>query len=181
MCAAKRVSTSAVNWARLAQHTPAEQIDVMRSVRSRCETLVTRVNSLPADKPAIDWARFGKTVPTPGLVDKFRKEYEALKVPYPSDTEGWHGLVDEQQKRQGEVLVKSQAILTGVRDAAKSYLKTLDEKIPPRDEWTMEVISLYFPQGDPDKPDLSSMPNTPENREAPNKNYNPGTGLLSKL
>uniref|UniRef100_A0A1I8H8U1 ATP synthase subunit d, mitochondrial n=1 Tax=Macrostomum lignano TaxID=282301 RepID=A0A1I8H8U1_9PLAT len=183
MSAAKRVSSTAVNWARLAQHTPAQQADAMRSVRSRCETLVAKVNSLPAEKPAIDWAHFSKTVPAPGLVDKFRKEYEAFKVPYPRDTEGWHELIDEQQKRQSEILSKSQALLTEVHEAANSYLKTLDEKIPPRDEWTMEMLCLYFPGTlfDANNPDFNRTPNLPEYTEAPNKNRAPGTGLLSKL
>lgn len=182
MSAVKRVSVSTVNWAKLAQHTPANLTDVMRTARSRCDNLVARVNSLPAEKPAIDWAHFAKTVPAPGLVDKFRKEYEALQVPYPRDSEGWHQLIDEQEKYQSDIVAKSTVLITGLRDAAKAYLQTLDEKIPHRDEWTLEMVSLYFPGvlPDPNKPDIYNMPDCPEYREAPNLNRTPGA-ILSKF
>lgn len=39
----------------------------------------------PEALPKIDWAYYKKVIVTPGLVDKFRKEYESLSVPYPAD------------------------------------------------------------------------------------------------
>lgn len=39
----------------------------------------------PESAPKIDWAYYKKTVVTPGLVDKFQKEYEAISIPYPAD------------------------------------------------------------------------------------------------
>lgn len=39
----------------------------------------------PAEAPKINWAAYKQTVPIPGMVENFQKQYEALKVPYPAD------------------------------------------------------------------------------------------------
>ena len=39
----------------------------------------------PASPPAIDWAMYQSKIAVPGLVESFKKQYEALKVPYPAD------------------------------------------------------------------------------------------------
>jgi len=39
----------------------------------------------PEKPPAIDWATYQSKVAVPGLVDSFKKQYEALQVPYPAD------------------------------------------------------------------------------------------------
>lgn len=44
-----------------------------------------RVLANPANPPAIDWAVYQQKVAVPGLVESFKKQYEALKVPYPVD------------------------------------------------------------------------------------------------
>lgn len=41
--------------------------------------------ALPEDVPKIDWTYYKKSIVTPGLVEKFQKEYEALSIPYPVD------------------------------------------------------------------------------------------------
>jgi len=44
-----------------------------------------RMNANPEAPPKIDWMYYKKNIPIPGLVDKFQKEYESFKVPYPAD------------------------------------------------------------------------------------------------
>jgi hypothetical protein len=44
-----------------------------------------RMNTNPETPAKIDWTYYKKNVPMPGLVDKFQKEYESFKVPYPAD------------------------------------------------------------------------------------------------
>lgn len=39
----------------------------------------------PPEAPKINWEAYKKIVPVPGLVDKFKQQYEALKIPYPED------------------------------------------------------------------------------------------------
>lgn len=43
------------------------------------------MNANPEAPPKIDWAYYKKSIPIAGLVDKFQKEYESVKVPYPVD------------------------------------------------------------------------------------------------
>lgn len=48
--------------------------------------LCFRVLANPAELPKIDWSFYKNSVPIAGMVDNFQKQYEALKIPYPSDT-----------------------------------------------------------------------------------------------
>lgn len=47
----------------------------------------SRVLANPPEPPKINWALYKQTVPIPGMVDNFQKQYDALKVPYPADTQ----------------------------------------------------------------------------------------------
>lgn len=40
----------------------------------------------PAEPPKINWGTYKQIVPVAGMVDNFQKQYEALKIPYPTDT-----------------------------------------------------------------------------------------------
>lgn len=44
-----------------------------------------RLQANPEASPKLDWAFYKSRITTPGLVDKFQKEYEGLKVPFPED------------------------------------------------------------------------------------------------
>jgi len=50
----------------------------------------------PEAPPKLDWAYYKKTIPIAGLVDKFQKEYESFKVPYPTDK--YTSLVETKEK-----------------------------------------------------------------------------------
>lgn len=41
----------------------------------------------PPEPPKLNWAAYKQTIPIPGMVDTFQKQYEALKIPYPTDTQ----------------------------------------------------------------------------------------------
>ena len=41
----------------------------------------------PEEPTPIDWKFYRKSISKPGLVDSFQKQYEALSIPYPKDTE----------------------------------------------------------------------------------------------
>ena len=55
-----------------------------------------RVMANPEKPPAIDWAFYQSRVAVPGLVESFKKQYEALQVPYPEDKVS--AQVDAQEK-----------------------------------------------------------------------------------
>lgn len=41
----------------------------------------------PPEPPKINWALYKQVVPIPGMVDSFQKQYEALNIPFPQDTQ----------------------------------------------------------------------------------------------
>lgn len=47
--------------------------------------LFFRMMASPESSPKIDWEYFKAHIPIQGMVDDFRKKYEALNIPYPSD------------------------------------------------------------------------------------------------
>lgn len=58
--------------------------------------VVFRVNENPESAPKIDWAFYKNRVGIPGLVDKFQKEYESLKIDFPADK--YTSLIEAQEK-----------------------------------------------------------------------------------
>lgn len=46
-----------------------------------------RVQENPESVPTIDWVKYKQVVPASAMavVEKFQKEYETLKIPYPAD------------------------------------------------------------------------------------------------
>lgn len=50
----------------------------------------------PESAPKIDWDYYKARVPVQGMVDDFRKKYEALNIPYPSDNVTPQ--IDQQEK-----------------------------------------------------------------------------------
>lgn len=50
----------------------------------------------PPEPPKINWDLYRQVVPVPGMVDKFQKQYEALQIPFPTDTQT--ALVEAQWK-----------------------------------------------------------------------------------
>ena len=39
----------------------------------------------PESMPALDWAYYSSRVSAPGMVDQFKKQMAAVKIPYPED------------------------------------------------------------------------------------------------
>ena len=58
----------------------------------------------PEALPKIDWTYYKKVVLTPGLVDKFQKEYESLSIPYPPDN---YTAEIEKEKQQAVIIYLS--------------------------------------------------------------------------
>ncbi|KAL4710381.1 hypothetical protein ACJJTC_012408 [Scirpophaga incertulas] len=84
---AKRISQTSINWAALAERVPAEQRNSLASFKARSDGYLRRVLANPPEPPKINWAVYKQAVPIPGMVDNFQKQYEALKIPYPADTQ----------------------------------------------------------------------------------------------
>lgn len=44
-----------------------------------------RISGLPEKLPEVNWEHYNRVVPIPGLVERFKKEYMAMAVPFPAD------------------------------------------------------------------------------------------------
>lgn len=83
--ASKRIAQSSINWAALAERTPANQKINFSAFKARSDKYLRSVLANPEQPPKIDWSFYKTHVGIPGLVETFQKSYEALKVPYPQD------------------------------------------------------------------------------------------------
>jgi len=83
--AAKRVTTTAVNWAEFATKIPAANKAAFSALKNKQDGYLRAVNQLPEALPAIDFAGYKGRV-SQAMVDDFEKKYKALDIPYPKDT-----------------------------------------------------------------------------------------------
>ncbi|XP_077290218.1 ATP synthase, subunit D [Arctopsyche grandis] len=84
---ARRVAQSSVQWSALAERVPPAQKTNFHLFKAKSDGYLRRVMSNPAELPKIDWSFYKNSVPVAGMVDNFQKQYEALKIPFPSDTQ----------------------------------------------------------------------------------------------
>lgn len=83
--AAKRIATSTINWAELAERTPAAQKALFAQFKGRTDKYVQAIAANPEKSPKIDWSFYKSRIATAGIADSFQKAYESLNIPYPSD------------------------------------------------------------------------------------------------
>merc|ERR1712080_482021 len=96
---AARISASAVDFAAVAVKIPAAQKQAFAALQNKVQTHLRKVNSLPAEPPAIDFDAYKAKVTVPGMVDDFAAKYAALQIPYPSD-QGTLAAIDAQAVEQ---------------------------------------------------------------------------------
>ncbi|CAD1480612.1 unnamed protein product, partial [Heterotrigona itama] len=80
-----RQAIKAINWAALAERVPEAEKAAYNAFKSNSDKYLQRMMANPEALPKIDWVYYKRVVTTPGLVDKFQKEYESLSIPYPPD------------------------------------------------------------------------------------------------
>ncbi|NP_001093279.1 H+ transporting ATP synthase subunit d [Bombyx mori] len=132
---AKRISQSAVNWAALAERVPAEQKAHLAAFKIKSDNYLRRVLANPPEPPKINWAVYKQAVPIPGMVDTFQKQYEALKIPYPADTQT--ALVESQWNQVKNAI---DAFIQESNANIASYQKEINatKALLPYDQMTME-------------------------------------------
>ncbi|KAJ2943534.1 hypothetical protein O0L34_g16643 [Tuta absoluta] len=141
--ATKRISQSAVNWAALAERVPAEQRAHMQAFKTKSDAYLRRVLANPEQPPKIDWNLYKQTVPIPGMVDTFQKQYEALKIPYPADTQS--SKIDAQWS---EIKKAIDAFIVASNAKIANYEKEIQDTkaLLPYDQMTMEDFRDAYPQ-----------------------------------
>ena len=84
--AARRVTGTALDWAKFAEKIPASQKASFQAFKQKHDGYLRAVNSLPEQAPKIDFAAYKNKIAVAGMVEDFQKKYEALDIPYPKDT-----------------------------------------------------------------------------------------------
>ena len=141
--AAKRIAQSSINWAALAERVPAEQKGHLAAFKIKSDNYLRRVLANPLEPPKIDWALYKQSVPIPGMVDTFQKQYEALKVPYPADTQT--KLIEAQW---AQIKTAIENFIKESNANIASYQTQINEikALLPYDQMTMEDIRDAYPQ-----------------------------------
>merc|ERR1711872_26336 len=140
--AAKRVSSTAINWAELAKKVPDGHRVAFQSLKMMQDGYLRSINSLPEKLPAIDWAAYKGRV-APAMVDDFQKKYEALQVPYPKDT-----TASAIAAEAGEVKAAHEQFVSESNARIASFTEELAkwEKMMPIEDMNLEEAMQAAPQ-----------------------------------
>nr|AXY94821.1 ATP synthase subunit d [Galleria mellonella] len=139
---AKRIAQSSVNWSALAERVPPEQRASLTAFKAKSDAYLRRVLANPPEPPKINWAVYKQTVPIPGMVDSFQKQYEALKIPYPTDTQ-----TAKVEAQWAEVRKAIEAFVQASNANIAKYEKEINtvKALLPYDQMTLEDYRDAYP------------------------------------
>ncbi|XP_071578061.1 ATP synthase subunit d, mitochondrial [Temnothorax nylanderi] len=154
-----RRAIKAINWSALAEKIPETERAAFTAFKAKSDQHLRRMNANPEAPPKLDWAYYKKSIPIPGLVDKFQKEYESFKVPYPADK-----YTSEVEAQEKEILIKIEDFIKESNRRIATATEEIDrvKSLLPFSEMTMEDFRDCYPEHaiNPDKPTV--WPHTPE-------------------
>ncbi|XP_043599734.1 ATP synthase subunit d, mitochondrial-like [Bombus pyrosoma] len=157
-----RQAIKAINWTALAERIPEAEKAALAAFKSKSDKYLQRMMANPEALPKIDWSYYKKVIVTPGLVDRFQKEYESLSVPYPADN-----YTAEIEAAKSEAAKKIESFIQEVNGSIEEIHKNLDElnNVIPFSEMTMEEYVDLKPDGCmlPDK--VTTWPHDEESQE----------------
>lgn len=113
-----------------------------------------RVTSQPADLPKIDWSYYKNKISIPGMVETYKKGYESLNIPYPSD-QGLLAKVDQLDAKYKEAHKQNMSNIKQEMLRLQEELKKLEAQMP-YSEMNMEEFFVACPEHaiNHDKPEL---------------------------
>ncbi|XP_024877425.1 ATP synthase subunit d, mitochondrial-like [Temnothorax curvispinosus] len=154
-----RRAIKAITWSALAEKIPETEKAAFTAFKAKSDQHLRRMNANPEAPPKLDWAYYKKSIPIPGLVDKFQKEYESFKVPYPVDK-----YTSEVEAQEKEIHVKIEDFIKESNQRIATATKEIDriKSLLPFSEMTMEDFRDSYPEHaiNPDKPTV--WPHIPE-------------------
>ncbi|KAK1129674.1 hypothetical protein K0M31_019388 [Melipona bicolor] len=157
-----RQAIKAINWAGLAERIPEAEKAAYNAFKVKSDKYLQRMMANPEALPKIDWAYYKKVVLTPGLVDKFQKEYESLSIPYPPDN-----YTAEIEKEKQEAAKNIENFIQQKNEEIEETRKAISEieNLLPFSEMTMEEVVDLKPDGVMLPGRVSTWPHTEETQE----------------
>ncbi|KAH0947456.1 hypothetical protein HN011_006433 [Eciton burchellii] len=153
-----RRAIKSINWTALVERIPETERTAYAAFKAKSDEYLRRMNAHPESPPKIDWAYYKKNISVSGLVDKFQKEYESFKVPYPVDN--YTSQIETQEK---EMLVQIEQFIKDSNERIANITKEIEKMkaMLPFSEMTIEDFQKEYPDVfNPDKPTI--WPHVPE-------------------
>ncbi|XP_066595815.1 ATP synthase subunit d, mitochondrial-like [Prorops nasuta] len=146
-----RQAIKAINWSAVAEKIVPEERTIFANFKAKSDTYLRQMQSYPESSPKIDWSFYSKTITAPGFVDKFKKEYESLSIPYPADK--YSSLIDSQEKETKTAVEQFKKEADEVIASLRQEIEKINALLPYT-EMTMEDFALAHPDiaWNPDKP-----------------------------
>lgn len=156
--ATRRVGAKVIDWAAFAERVPSNQRSQFNALKTKADALKAKLAAVPEKPPAINWDAYKKTVPVAGLVDKFQKEFEALKVPQPKDTATVtvEGQEKDMDNKVSKFVVESNNRIKQYQDK----IAALNNMVPFEDMTLEEYFEMY-PNSKPNKEKYPWWPHFP--------------------
>ncbi|XP_017884882.1 ATP synthase subunit d, mitochondrial-like [Ceratina calcarata] len=157
-----RRALTAINWAALAERIPETEKAALAAFKSKSDKYLQRMNANPEAMPKIDWEYYRKSVITPGLVDKFQKEFESLQIPYPADK--YTAAIDAEKNDLAKKIESFKQELDGSTVEIQKILDSINAMIPYA-EMTMDDYCEAVPDGFMRTDIVTTWPHTEETQE----------------
>ncbi|KAG7163145.1 ATP synthase subunit d, mitochondrial-like [Homarus americanus] len=157
--AARRIGSTAIDWAAFAARVPEGQKPMFNAFKGKSDAYLRRVLSLPETTPKINFDAYKARITVPGMVEQFQKQYEALEVPYPADTVSVQ-ITEVETKAAAEVEVfikESEARIAKLKEELVQW-----EKMIPFNQMTLEEFVEQFPDKAINLENPTLWPHTPE-------------------
>ncbi|XP_015176002.1 PREDICTED: ATP synthase subunit d, mitochondrial-like [Polistes dominula] len=138
-----RRAIKAINWSAIAERVPEEQKGLFVAFKAKSDQYLRRMMANPETSPKLNWEYYRKNVTTPGLVEKFQKEYEALQVPFPADK--YTSLIDGEEKK---ILQEIEEFRQKCEQDIEKFSETVAKlkAIMPYNDMTIEEFLEYHPE-----------------------------------
>ncbi|XP_078033785.1 ATP synthase subunit d, mitochondrial [Augochlora pura] len=164
-----RRAIRAIDWAAIAEKLGEAERKELAMFKAVSDQYLRRMTANPESPPKIDWAYYKKNISTPGLVDKFQKEYEAFSIPLPVDN--YTAKIDADEKNEQEEI--NRMITEGDKLIVQIEKEVIDIKnLLPFEEMTLEDYAITYPDSalNVDKP--TSWPHDIAEDEVPAETKN---------
>uniref|UniRef100_A0A915DNE8 ATP synthase subunit d, mitochondrial n=1 Tax=Ditylenchus dipsaci TaxID=166011 RepID=A0A915DNE8_9BILA len=143
--AAKRVSASSVNWAKLSERLTPHHSAELNRLKGHNSAFSAQINQLPSDLPKVNFAALKKQLPAQAaLLDGLQKQYESITIPYGTIPENFNSEITKwSQFNETRSKLHEVKSADGAIEATK--LEEKWSKAPPLEHFNRQHYPEYFP------------------------------------